>query len=39
MPAMMSLSCSRRAVWRRDHVGAVVHRQLRLVVDGRLDVE
>ena len=39
VPAMMSPSCSRRArVEDADHVGAVVHRQLRLVVDRGLDV-
>ena len=39
VPAMMSPSCSRRArVEDADHVGAVVHRDVRLVVDRSLDV-
>ena len=39
VPAMMSPSCSRRCrVQDADHVGAVVHREVRLVVDRGLDV-
>jgi hypothetical protein len=39
VPAMISPSCSApRRVEDADHVGAVVHREVRLVVDGRLDV-